>query len=269
MIQNVVNDVFEKAKKECSSGAKGALSKHVAEKITEELKMTINERTLIRCYNKYILLWENIGVPIPENVNALCKYLGFKNYSEYQNNKAIPKSKVKTINDVTSQSEDNDTPEDKKDEDISGNNGSWQKKIVVIIISILSITLLYKNYNSNSTLVDNSNECMVWKETRYVKNSCNDKVDQKSGITVIPMDKTLMKSMRKVILKRSSIIFYKNGKPKYWYCKIAPNKVAFFTAPGLHPTSKKTLKAISKVIFNKYVPIHVNDKNSFVNSLEE
>jgi len=270
MIQNIVKAVFEKAKKECSSDAKGALSKHISEKITEELKMPISEKTLIRCYNKYILLRDEIGSPITENVNALCKYLGFKDYSEYQNNnKVTPKSKVETINDVTSQSENNDPPKDKKGEGVGGNNDNWEKKIVIIIISILSITLLYKNYNTNSTTVDNSNKCMVWKETRYVKISCNDKVDQKSGITVIPMDKNLMKSMRKVVLKRSSIIFYNDGKPKYWYCQMTPNTVEFFTAPGLHPTNRKTLKKISKYIFNKYVPIHINDKNSFVNSLEE
>ncbi len=246
MTQRIVKEVFKKAEEECASKAKTALSKHISQRIEEKFNIIIHKRTLLRSYDKYILQKKNVGSLTAENVNVLCKYLGYENYAAY---KSTHKSTIKIT------------------EPISGIMVSNSPLKLIVISSIVLLFLFFKGYEMYFT--NENTACMVWEKTKYVEISCNKTKHPKYGTMVIPLDKKLMENMKKVVLKRSDIIFSPEGKPLYWYCKVKPNKVEFFTSPGIHPTNGKTLKVISKVIFEKYVPIHINNKADFVNSTEE
>ncbi len=229
MIKKIVKEVFKKAEREYASKAKTTLSKYIADKIEEEFNIIISDRTLSRSYDRYILSKKNTVSLTAESVDLLCKYLGFNNYSDYKAKNSSVVSKIKN------------------------------PFYVIPIISILLVFFLYKN-NSN---IFNTTECMVWESTEYVKISCHKEYHPKYGTKVIVMDKKMQQNLKKVVLKRSSIVFSQDGKPLFWYSKLKKNNVEFFTAPGLHPITGETLKKISKTIFNKYVPIHTNNKNSF------
>lgn len=135
------------------------------------------------------------------------------------------------------------------------------KKIAIISVSILLMMFFLKNYYNKSLNTSDTVQCMVWKKTKYIEVSCNKLIP---NARVIPIDKKQLENMKKVILKRSTIIFSSEGKPLYWYSKLNSKEVVFFTSPGFHPVTGKTLKAITTTIFNKYVPIHSNIENSFV-----
>ena len=46
--------------------------------------------------------------------------------------------------------------------------------------------------------------------------------------------------------------YFENGQPRVWYAKI-DDKIELFNQPGLHPTTGKTLKPITRYIINKYL----------------
>ena len=232
MVRKIVKEVFKKAKEEYAATTKTTLSKYIAEKIDEKFNINISERTLIRSYDKYILEKKEIGSITAENVDLLCKYLGYADYSDYK----------------------------RKNTSIKTNNRFLY--FGVLVVSVLITVFIYKNrYNPK---IQKNTECMVWENNEYVKISCAKEYHPKFGTKVIVFDKRKMKNMKKVILKRSTPIFSTNGKPLYWYRKINSKEVEFFTAPGLHPVTGKTLKAITEAIFYRYVPIHSDDKDSFV-----
>ena len=55
------------------------------------------------------------------------------------------------------------------------------------------------------------------------------------------------------------------NKPLIWYAKNKEGEIECFTNPGLHPITGKTLDEITPYIIQKYVPIHSNNNDSFVN----
>lgn len=247
MISKIVKEVFKKAKEEYASKAKTTLSKYVVNVIEEKFNIIISERTLSRSYDKYILSKEDTGSLTAESVNALCRYLGYKDYSEY-------KKKNTSISKVR--------------KSVSGFIVPNSPSKIIVITSVLLIVIFLKGYEMLIANKVNIAECMVWEQTKYIKISCNKKEHSIYGTMVIPMDKKEFETMKKVDLKRSAIIFYPNGKPKYWYCK-TKSGIEFFTAPGLHPINGKTLRHVTKYIFNEYVPVHLDDANSFIESSKE
>lgn len=228
-VRKIVKEVFKKASKEHATSAKSTLSKYIVEKIDKKFNISISERTLIRSYNRYILSRRDLGTLTAENVDILCKYLGYKDYSAYLK---------KNI-----------------------------KRLILKIFSCLTIVIIftfgiYKNSNRKKIKIV---QCMVWKETKYIAISCNKYIDEKDQLKIIPRDEILLEKMKKVNLKRSDIIFTEDGKPLYWYSKKNSEGIEFFTTHGFHPITDKNLKPITKTIFDKYVPIHVDDGGSYVN----
>ncbi len=248
MISKIVKEVFKKAEEEYASKAKTTLSKYVVNVIEEKFNIIISERTLSRSYDKYILSKEDMGSLTAENVNALCRYLGFKDYSEYKK-KNTPISKVR--------------------KSVSGFVAPNSSSKIIVITSVLLIVIFLKGYEIAIANKTTKTECMVWEQTKYVKISCDKERHSIYGTRVIPMDKKEFETMKKVDLKRSTIIFYPDGKPKYWYCKVNSKEAEFFTSHGFHPVNGKKLNTVTKYIFNKYVPVHLEDANSFIESSKE
>lgn len=101
----------------------------------------------------------------------------------------------------------------------------------------------------------NQPECMQWQENRYVLVDCQKKMTPGESL-VIGYDKEEFQQ-RKVDLKDSTV-FFKNGKPLYFYCKVN-NTPEFFTQDGNHPVYRdKQLQVISGYMVQKYL---VNQKN--------
>lgn len=89
--------------------------------------------------------------------------------------------------------------------------------------------------------------CMVWKEDHYERIDC-EKISDYSMI--VPLDTKILDNFKKIKVSDSTK-FFKNGRPAVWYLK-QDNICEFFTSPGLHPVTKKTLKQITPYIIGKY-----------------
>ncbi|MCZ8144642.1 hypothetical protein [Flavobacterium sp.] len=102
----------------------------------------------------------------------------------------------------------------------------------------------------------NQPECMQWQENRYVLVACQKSVSPGEA-PVVGYQKEEF-NQRKVELQDSTV-FFKNGKPLYFYCKVNGTP-EFFIQDGNHPVyQEKQLMAISGYIVQKYL---VNKKEA-------
>jgi hypothetical protein len=74
-----------------------------------------------------------------------------------------------------------------------------------------------------------------------------------------------IKNFKKIDVNMATDFFAPaTNKPLIWYIKNKNGNIEYFTSPGLHPITGKTLDEITPYIIQKYVPLHLNDKDSFV-----
>lgn len=104
---------------------------------------------------------------------------------------------------------------------------------------------------SNKT--NKENNCMVWNIDHYKAIDCN---QTKQGFiynTPIYTDKKLLTNFKKVTVDSNTLFFDAKKQPLIWYGKNATKEYEYFTHPGLHPETGKTLKPISHYIIKKYI----------------
>lgn len=92
-------------------------------------------------------------------------------------------------------------------------------------------------------------ECMQWNTNHYEVVDCS---TESSGFfdPRIPINKERL-GLKKMDPKTIKA-YFENGHPIVWYAKI-DGKIELFNQPGLHPTTGKTLKPITRYIINKYL----------------
>lgn len=127
------------------------------------------------------------------------------------------------------------------------NNTKRKWPTIVSIIVIVSIIIL--GYNLFST------DCnlMVWKKDHYEEVDCNSIAMDSIGKQYINKDENLLENMRMIEVNAKTKFFNKDGSPCIWYIKTSDKKLEFFTIPGKHPETRKTLKPISQRMIDKYV----------------
>lgn len=146
-----------------------------------------------------------------------------------------------------------------------------KKRRLVITISIafgavLLTTLTLKNsfFNSNSS-TPNENQCMAWADSIYVEVPCAAKPYSQYGTNVESLDEVKLKSLKKVKVNMATQFFAeKTNKPLIWYYKNKDGEIEYYTAPGLHPITGKTLREITPYIIQTYVSTHMDRADSFV-----
>ncbi|MBO0321546.1 hypothetical protein J0X14_04485 [Muricauda sp. CAU 1633] len=214
-----------------------------------------------------------------KNINLISWLIDFhpRPYEEYSksNNSNISESPInppisKIIEEAKNIKETDNTKESTKP--------SRRKLIITISISfaaILATSLILKNQipsdNSNSsTNLKNDTQsitrekCMTWADTIYVEVSCTTKPYSKFGTAVEPLDPVKLKNFKKVEVTMSTNFFTEDGKPIIWYFKNRDEEIEYFTSPGLHPITGKTLDEITEYIIEKYVPTHIEREGSFI-----
>lgn len=233
-IEEIVRRVFEKAKDGCVSHSRYALSKHISG-VTE-----LSSKTLERAYDRYINEDLEKGAPTADSVDFLCRYLGYENYADYVSKNALPS---------------ND----------SGNGGTgkggvqfqWILYLVAMTIGVFIITSLVR--------MNQEPRCMVWDKTHYKEVSCSAEPSTVNGMAVVPYDNSKFLNFKKVEVTMATPFFSEvNQRPLIWYHKTKAGEMEYFTAPGLHPVTGKTLDAITPYMIQKYVPMHSNHEDSFL-----
>ena len=90
-------------------------------------------------------------------------------------------------------------------------------------------------------------ECMSWNGNQYIEVEC----DQNNPVLLVePMDEKRFGQMKKIV-PCDTVTFFRNDKPAVWYDK-HKKKVEFFTLPGLHPETGRTLKPVTDYMVRKY-----------------
>lgn len=139
-----------------------------------------------------------------------------------------------------------------------------KRKLIITISIVFGMVLMIFGIQKWSINLE-KDKCMTWSHSLYVAVSCDEGPVSKYGTQVKPLDQTELKSMKKVKVDAAYQFFSDTGKPLIWYYKNKDGEYEYFTTPGLHPTTGETLKKITEGIIKKYVPIHVNNKASFIN----
>ncbi|MXN91938.1 hypothetical protein GR160_11955 [Flavobacterium sp. Sd200] len=96
--------------------------------------------------------------------------------------------------------------------------------------------------------------CMVWRGDHYEEVSCSIEGNSFAGAAlVLPMDRETFAYQKRVSVCDTTTFFLPNGLPRIWYYKVGDNEIEYYTYPGLHPVTGKTLKKITPYMINKYV----------------
>jgi len=139
-------------------------------------------------------------------------------------------------------------------ENQKGDNKNGWKMIIGFSVLFLAGVLFYN--------LPKTTECMVWTKSHYKKVACEKKV----GLEVEPLDPVKLENFRKIEVNMATPFFDEvTHRPLIWYNKTKEGEIEFFSAPGLHPITKKTLDEITPYIIEKYVPEHIYKADSFVN----
>ena len=187
----------------------------------------LSYKTLERLYGKYIEKNRENSKQSENTVDELCRYLGYISYSDYLGKR-------------------------KMGEGLKRGGKTWKLLIGVNLLLILVALIYFQIFDQR---------CMTWTGNEYVKVGCSS--SQRNEVE--PLDTFRLERMKKEEVKPSTTFFNEEtGEALYWYYKSENNTVEFFTSPGLHPLHKKTLKAVTPYIIEKYVPKHSYQPSSFI-----
>jgi len=232
MIEKIIREAFKKAEKECVSKAKNALAKHIAEEIEKRFTYVINERTLVRAYDKYVLSnEEDDSPPSQETVNAFCIYLGYENYKDYVNaNNKVGIDKQQVIAEI----ENEFLPVKKR-------RSKWfLSGALVVIIGILGL-LLFMVSGIGDNVDTIANQCLYWEVDRYRPIDCNKVLPQAIAKTKVAFSEALYTNFRKV--SNAELINYSSV---LWQGASPTGEMDYFATDGVHPLTQKKLVKVER-----------------------
>ncbi len=217
LVQELMELVFEKAKKDSKKKSIHGLAKYLETKFLEELRFSIGVNTFTRYYKGYILKKGTRQSPTDDVLNALCHYLNHKNFKDFENKSESEIAKKRLRKEITVLKEKN-------------------KRMASI--SLLTMALLLGSLTFFITKYFKKN-CMIWVDDHYEKIRCSGLENERK------LDEVVLLKMKEI--KRPL-----QCEHEMWYDK-TDNKVTFFTYHGKHPINGKTLKRVTERICEKYI----------------
>jgi len=214
MTHQIIIAAFKKAETETERNSTNANAEFLSEYIFEKFKYSISTKSLTRYY-------KGESSPNQKVKDYLAQYLGYESYEIFLKWNS-------TTNEI-------DELEEKKKSQL------FSKKRVIIILSFITVlaTSSYLGY------VSGKEDCMIWNNYHYVKTECSGSSEEQKFIPHI------YKNLKKVEISDTTA-FIENGEVRIWYYK-SNGKLEYFSSPGKHPVSGKTLKPITKYMIDKYV----------------
>lgn len=125
----------------------------------------------------------------------------------------------------------------------------FQKSKNIPVSVILFGLLLFVGVSAFAIKNYTQKKCMVWREDHYEKIACDENED-----FISPLNEDVLKNLKKIKVFDTTQ-FFDGNRPIVWYIK-ENHKCEFFSSPGLHPVSGKTLKQITPHI----IKVHILDK---------
>lgn len=121
-----------------------------------------------------------------------------------------------------------------------------------LAIYVLMITAKYL-FASKSSPDKQDVRYMIWTGESY-KEAPYHMIKSFENLNNIALyEESKMLNFKKIDVTADYPFFTNQNEPNLWYNKISKNEIEFFSAPGKHPVSGKTLKAITPYIIEKYI----------------
>ncbi|TGN27781.1 hypothetical protein [Empedobacter tilapiae] len=245
--------VFEKAKRDCGSSSKNAISTYLNTIFIDDYNFSISTKTISRYYEsleKNEINEKNISI---DTLNTLAHYIDYENFGDFNQKNQLKKSEEKEVNveEIASIEPilDDNISEEESIINLSSKKSNFFEKIKlqknkIIIGGGVTTALVAGNLFLNS--INQNSSCMVWKENHYEEIECEETSLQ---MNAVPYNETVFQLKK---ITKPDTLNIENALDKVWYTKIN-GEVEFFTNYGLHPENGKTLKPVTKYILTKYV----------------
>lgn len=217
LVQELMELVFEKAKKESKKKPIHGLAKFLSNKLEEDFHFNIDVITFTRYYKGYISKEKKRQAPTDDVLNALCQYINHKDFKDFEIKSECEIVKKRLRKEIIHQEE------------------KYKK---IISMSLIAGALLLGTLSFFISRYYKKN-CMIWVEDHYEKIRC-------SGLE---NEITLNKA---VLLKMKKLNNPLRCEHEMWYDK-TNNKVTFFTYYGEHPVNGKVLKLVTEYVCEKYI----------------
>lgn len=234
MHQQLLINAFLKIKKEHEKATGIQLSDTAAAKllsdfIFENQNHSFGERRLIDYYRmaKREEI-EEVIIKDPRVVQAMCEYLGFKDFSDFK----------KESNIISKEEVLNHTFKFKIIEMFRNH------RLIIILCALASILVIHLYSNTKQ-------RWMIWVNDKYVEMKFDS--EKYSQGMLKSYDEEVIKNFKKVNVACETDFFESNGMVKIWYGKNINKELEFFTLYGLHPETGKTLSPISDYMIKKYI----------------
>ncbi len=130
-------------------------------------------------------------------------------------------------------------------------------------VTAVVVFILITNFSKQEPVITvHTQKCMIWKNDSYKIASCHQLLASKTCNTPIAYNEVKFNHFKKIEVTAAYPFFSETNQPQVWYQKKGKYKVEFFSAPGIHPLTCKTLKPVTPYIVEKYVPVHnINDSS--------
>lgn len=217
MYSQLLLKAFEKAESEIHSGKPTHIAQYLSDFIQEQSGEPYGEKSL---RTHYTAAKKGDSIDLKKFVvNALSVYLGYESFEDFV--KAQPSKPVEPI----------------------GMFSRYKWAIAGLLFVVLIVAIGYHQLTKE--------RWMVWQEDHYVEVKFDDKLLQEGKLKLYNDDR--IGNLKKITPDCDTR--YKNleGKALIWYGKNPGGELQYFTSPGLHPETGKTLRELSKYMFDKYV----------------
>ncbi|MEH6763748.1 MAG: hypothetical protein V7655_04540 [Aequorivita antarctica] len=186
---------------------------------------------------------KEIFIKQPKLVQAIAKYLEYKDYHDFENQNCLVKEEKRLA--ANGNANDAFTKGDVQD---NGNPKPLIKRrnfqITISISFLLIICFLgYAFYTKQ--------RWMEWKETHYVEVSFDSEKLREGSLKAYKAER--ITDFEKVTPICESKFFNDDGSVRVWYGKNRDGDLEYFTSYGLHPQTGKTLKPITRYMIGKYI----------------
>jgi hypothetical protein len=209
---------FEKAEKEIHSDTPTHMAEHLSEYIYEQSRQQFGER---RLRDHYTAAKKGDPIDLKKFVaDALSTYLGYENYEAFV--KAHPSP-------------------------IEGNKKKrLYKQLRWPVAGLLIVIFVALGYHQLT-----KERWMVWQEDHYVEASFDEKLLQEGRLKLYNEDR--ITDFKKIKVDCNTYYKTPDGNALVWYGKNPGGTLEYFTALGKHPETGKTLRELSRYMFEKYV----------------
>jgi len=228
MYHQLLIRAFEKAKQEIRNQADTPAAEHLSEFILEDSGQPYGERSLRTRYKE-----AREGNPFDLRnyvVESLAHYLGYENFEAFLKEHPQEKGALRKISFYRKYSK-----------------GYIGLAVMGVFLVLVVLVMQYINQT----------RWMVWNEDHYIEARFDEQLLQEGVLKLYKEDR--IQNFRKIEPDCNTTYRNPDGTARIWYGRNSGGELEYFTSHGLHPETAKTLRELSKYMFDKYVCPKVTD----------